>query len=397
MPSDTKAQDIQLQLNTREREPSFESQSRTDFQSSNPSNVAEAHYDTKAAKFVTAMRKAGRLLGFWKGYNFALCKPLRLQLVDVTLIKAVIFSAGAMLGFTLARLPSLNIGGNAPSSFKHGASPGEWYYLQSGHYRVGITLHLSTILPAGLLMIWQFVPVIRQRFPLFHRINGYLVMILVFFGNMGALMIARRAFGGGLDIQAAIGSLVILSTSSICLAYYNIKRLQIDQHRAWTLRAMFYVGTIITARVIQLIAALIITRIKDYYQIQTCGEVASDYETIPPPRIAAMYHQCLNATAGTNIVVNATFSGRPEQVGASLGVGFGMALWMAILLHIVGVEIYLNLTPVEGHRLRNVSYERQLEAGYACPGSAGLTTDRWGDAPAWKPERRTSTVPIVEK
>jgi hypothetical protein len=86
-----------------------------------------------------------------------------------------------------------------------------------------------------------------------------------------------------------------------------------------------------------------------------------------------------------------------------------MALWMAILLHLVGVEMYLNLTPGETNRMRTVSYERQLEAGFAHPGSAGITADRWGDAHPWQPERRdtavsiqsvertSSTMPIVEK
>lgn len=54
-------------------------------------------------------------------------------------------------------------------------------------------------------------------------------------------------------------------------------------------------------------------------------------------------------------------------------------------MHVVGVEIYLNLTTAESERLRVVSYEKQLEAGMKHPGSAGLAADRWGDALAWYP------------
>ena len=54
-------------------------------------------------------------------------------------------------------------------------------------------------------------------------------------------------------------------------------------------------------------------------------------------------------------------------------------------MHIIGIEIYLGLTPRETERLRVISYEKQLEAGYANPGSAGLTVDRWGDAEKWTP------------
>ena len=59
--------------------------------------------------------------------------------------------AGALLGFVLARLQYLSI----DDKFRVGASPGEWYWLRHGFRKVGITLHLATILPAGILVIFQ--------------------------------------------------------------------------------------------------------------------------------------------------------------------------------------------------------------------------------------------------
>lgn len=295
----------------------------------------------------------------------------------------VIIFAGAMLGFSLARVSYMNISGSAKSSYKNSSSPGEWYFYRTSHYRIGITMHLVTIIPAGILMVFQFVPVIRHKFLLFHRINGYTIILLVLFSNVGALMIARRAFGGGLDTQSAVGVLVILTTLSLSMAYYNIKHLQIEQHRAWMLRAMFYLGTIITTRLIMIISALTISAVGSYYQVQICGKVGFLYDTAQ--ELVARYPECLNATDDTNIIVHAQFGSQAEQIGASLGLCFGMALWMSILLHLVGVEIYLNLTPRESQRLRKVSYERQLEAGFKNPGSAGLTVDRWGDAEKWAP------------
>jgi hypothetical protein len=76
---------------------------------------------------------------------------------------------------------------------------------------------------------------------LFHRINGYIIILLVLVSNAGALIIARHAFGGLISTQAAVGFLVIMSTAAIGMAYYNVKRLQLEQHRAWMLRAFFYV------------------------------------------------------------------------------------------------------------------------------------------------------------
>jgi uncharacterized membrane protein YozB (DUF420 family) len=56
-------------------------------------------------------------------------------------------------------------------------------------------------------------------------------------------MIMRHAFGGGMDTQAAMGTLAIMFLVSIGVALHNIKRLQIEQHRAWMLRAWFYVSS----------------------------------------------------------------------------------------------------------------------------------------------------------
>ena len=293
-----------------------------------------------------------------------------------------------MLGFSLARIPYMNIAGSSSSSFKNSSSPGEWYHYRNGHYRIGITMHLGAIIPAGILMVFQFVPVLRYKFLTFHRVNGYIIILLVFIGNAGGLMIARRAFGGGLDTQSVVGVLVILSTVSIFMGYYNIKKLQIEQHRAWMLRAMFYLGTIITTRIIMILSALIISSIGSYYQIQTCGQVSFIHESIQ--KANELYPECINATENTNIIVHAQFGSQAEQIGASLGLGFGMSIWLSLLLHAVGVEIYLNLTPREAERLRRVSYERQLEAGFKNPGSAGLTVDRWGDAESWTPPTSTN-------
>jgi uncharacterized membrane protein len=56
-------------------------------------------------------------------------------------------------------------------------------------------------------------------------------------------MIAPVTFGGGLAVRVSIGLLAIMSLASLTLAVYNIKRLQIDQHRAWMLRSWFYVSS----------------------------------------------------------------------------------------------------------------------------------------------------------
>lgn len=103
-------------------------------------------------------------------------------------------------------------------------------------------LHLGAILPASVLACFQFVPFIRHKAIMIHRINGYVCILLVCVGSAGGLMISRNAFGGGLDVQGAAGALFIMFIGAITMAYINIKRLQIEQHRAWMLRAWFYVS-----------------------------------------------------------------------------------------------------------------------------------------------------------
>lgn len=327
-----------------------------------------------------------RHMGFQKGYNFTLCQSsISRLLIPIILTQLVIIFAGAITGFSLARLSYLNISGSASTGYAKGAAPGEWYWYSQGIYRIGITIHLATILPAGLLMVWQFIPIIHHRFLMFHRINGYLVVSLVIISNVGAIMIARRAFGGSLSTQAGVGVLVIISTISIALAYYNIKRLQIDQHRAWMLRAMFYLGTIITLRIVMILSAIISSQMSYYATTMTCGELLSILGT--SQAVDELYPQCgqPGSTVDTRAIVQAKFGSQPEQVSAALRLSFGMALWMSLFLHGVGVEIYLNLTPRESNRLRQVSYEKQMERGLSPAGSAGLTSDRWGDAEPWRP------------
>jgi len=97
---------------------------------------------------------------------------------------------------------------------------------------------------ASLLVVLQFTPAIRQKWRLVHRINGYIIVLLALIANAGAIMIAREAFGGTMATQSWVGALFILTTVGLGLAIYNVKMLQIDQHRAWMLRTWFYVRLI---------------------------------------------------------------------------------------------------------------------------------------------------------
>jgi uncharacterized membrane protein len=236
------------------------------------------------------------------------------------------------------------------------------------------------------LAIYQFIPVIRYKVLVFHRINGWIIILLVLLANAGAIMIAPHAFGGDLSVQSGAGTLVLMTTVGLALAIYNIKRLQIDQHRAWMLRTWFYFGSIITLRLILIISTIIISTMDRYQLAMECAKI--DYIMEDRNSTLTEYPDCLSyydrTDLGRSALVQANFNGSAPQVAASLDLTFGTAMWLALLLHAVGVEIYLQLTPREAQRLRQVSYEKQLEAGFKHPGSAGLTMDRWGDAEPWQ-------------
>lgn len=290
-----------------------------------------------------------------------------------------------MLIFCLSKLTAIDVGG----VWSKQAGPAEWYWYRSGHYRVGITMHLTSVVPAGILMVWQFIPVVRYKAILVHRINGYLIILLVALGNVSGLMIARRAFGGELSTQSGVGMLAIVTTSGMTLAYYNIKKLQIEQHRAWMLRTSVYLGTIVTTRLIMVIAAQITTAVESYFTTMTCGELLymsnEQYVRDKYPTCSAAITDGRRSILDSNFApVRASLGSNVEQTSASLRINFGMGLWMAIFLHVVGVEIYLALTPRESRRLRLISYKKQLAAGYEDPGSAGLVVEKFGDAEKWK-------------
>jgi hypothetical protein len=142
-----------------------------------------------ANAFVATARRVYHPLGFKKGYNFIL----------------FVHTIGALLGFTLSRLMYLDIDNvfcGPGFSTTNRAFPGACYhYRKLSADRVGIIMHLACILPAALLVCLQFVPVIRHKFLLFHRINGYIVLVLSTVGIIAVFLMLRHSMGG--DTHAA--------------------------------------------------------------------------------------------------------------------------------------------------------------------------------------------------
>jgi hypothetical protein len=191
-------------------------------------------------------------IGFKKGYNFVLwfifagamlgCKcsanllPVLCRSCPLTITITVVLARVMYLDFNGKFCPA---GGRNNGS---SAAPGECYYYNNFlRYKVGILLHLAGILPASALAVVQFTPFIRQRWILIHRVCGYLAIFLYVISLVGVFMIARHSMNGSLDVQAWCGFVGLGVLACFGLSVYNIRVLQIEQHRAWMLRGWFYV------------------------------------------------------------------------------------------------------------------------------------------------------------
>ena len=69
---------------------------------------------------------------------------------------------------------------------------------------------------------------------------------------------------------------------SLLLAYINIKRLQIDQHRAWMLRAWVYAFIIVSQRLIQMPSQEIVSRMSVFYMPMKCHTIDHILSAVQP-------------------------------------------------------------------------------------------------------------------
>lgn len=189
----------------------------------------KSHGKEPPNQFVAIVRRIYNPLGFYRGYNFPLW---------------IICGLGA-LGFSASRAMYFDY----DNTYKSAKLPiGEWEYQFHGRGRVGMLIHLAAVIPIGFLLPWQFLPVVRHKFILFHRINGYLLLIFLLLCDTGAILVCPGALGGTIETRLLIGVLTISTVGSALMAYINIKPLQIDQHRTWMLRCWAYAFNIVSLR-----------------------------------------------------------------------------------------------------------------------------------------------------
>ena len=180
-------------------------------------------------------------------------------------------------------------------------------------------------------------------------------------------MIARHTFGGEFETQTWIGLVALATTVSAALAYYNIRKRQIEQHKAWMLRTWFYAASIITLRIIMIISALIISsEAEELWRAVRCEAIAFSYQDKKEAGLETDSPDCIvsgRLQGDRHVPIKAEFT-TSVKVGVALNVTFGTAGW-----------------------LREVSLMKQRERRYKDAGSAGLVVERLGDADPWTAPR----------
>jgi hypothetical protein len=115
--------------------------------------------------------------------------------------------------------------------------------------------------------------------------------------------------------------------------------------------------SIITVRIIMFISASAIASKTGYFTSRPCAQIAYSYESTGNAEAITsyLYPDCQaffnGSTPNQEVVVTLNFNGLPEQIGAALGESFGMAVWLALAIHAMVVEIY-----VSEHQLHQCEY-----------------------------------------
>jgi len=239
----------------------------------------------------------------------------------------------------------------SPANVRDKTVPGEWFWYQQSLYKPCIFIHIYLSIFSGIFAVFQFIPAIRRRAMILHRINGYLVLILLIPSTVGGAVVARRAFGGELNVQSGFYTVTLLIILCASFGITNVKHTR--KHRKWMLRTVSYAATPITARLTVIAARKIISDIGTYYAVWRCDEISS---VLGSREITnQLYPQCAEAT---HTLIRATVKGGDLGFASSVRVTYGMGLWLAIVIHTIGVELYIRQTEHANQFRRGFVLER---------------------------------------
>jgi len=193
-----------------------------------------------------------------------------------------------------------------------------------------------------------------------HRINGYLTLALLIPSTIGGSIVARRAFGGELNVQSAFYVDGFLIVFAALMGITNVKRTR--KHRKWMLRTVAYAAVPITARLTSIAARHIISDIGSYYAVWRCDEIS--YVLRNSSALQQSYPQCTQGAenvANVRVAIRAAVNEGGVGLGSSVRATWGMCMWVAIVIHIIGAEIYIRLTESSNQHRRGFVLQRSID------------------------------------
>ncbi|QRW22386.1 hypothetical protein RhiXN_09973 [Rhizoctonia solani] len=268
------------------------------------------------------------------------------------------FFGGAIMGYSLAKAPMMSF-----DELLKRFVPGEGYWFEQRFWKISIMIHIFASLPSSFFSVACFLPITWKRWPRFHGLLGYVVSILLVISCVGAGIAGRRGQGGDLNTQSAFYMLASGAACAVIIGCVEARRGALDAHREWMIRAWFYNGALVTTNITALISAHVITAINTYYSLWRCAEV--EYVLESSNALAQAYPQCATSNALSNphnIYVSVHASWREGRLGrgSAIRASYGMALWIAMILHGVGIELYLRMTVRESKKLRELSEQKGI-------------------------------------
>ncbi|KAG8947227.1 hypothetical protein FRC00_009239, partial [Tulasnella sp. 408] len=223
----------------------------------------------------------------------------------------------------------------------------EWFWYRQKLYKPNIFIHIYLSIIAGFMAVFQFIPAIRRRKMILHRLNGYMTLILLIPGTIAGGIVGRRAFGGSPSTQSAYYTATFLTVGAALTGYSKVRETR--KHRKWMLRAVTYVSSVITTRVVEIIAREIISAAGGYYELWSCSELEFLQQNGQGvPNFAASYPICAASPARNSFSpvpppfapVLVKMRSYPASYGSAVRATFGMALWVSLVIHVLGIEVY---------------------------------------------------------
>ncbi|KAG7441505.1 uncharacterized protein BT62DRAFT_937018 [Guyanagaster necrorhizus] len=264
---------------------------------------------------------------------------------------------GALLGYCLYHAPMMN-----PKTMEKLTVPGEWFGFSKHGFKVAYSMHIFLSVIGGIFVLLQFIPAIRRRAILLHRMNGYFVLLCLIPANVSGGIAGYRSFGGEINAQSAYYTLGIAVVLCFSAGLFNVKS-NTREHRRWMIRGVIIFSCAITTRIIVVVARLVVTDIGNYHAIFRCDDLLSVLTDLST--VSQQYPSCVADgvdISKTYVAVVADARGGSLGFGSSTRVTQGMALWYAMLTHGVMCEIYLHMTQDANYVRREFVLEPRLDS-----------------------------------